>query len=123
MPAVALFVAGFFPASIGGHSLWLTAFGETVHCCVDSVERHKSTRGSGSFSAHLRCGDRELALSPTQSGKVEQVGTELDVVADRTGLFSRAEVGAHAVTREAAVPRARDRVPSPPRTYDHSASR
>lgn len=91
IPAVVIFIGSFFPASIGGHSLWLTAFGETVHCRVDEVVRHKSTRGSDSFSADLVCGDRKLTFFPTRFRKVKPVNTELDVVVDKTGFFGSLE--------------------------------
>lgn len=89
--ALAVFVGSLFPAGIGGHSVWLTAFGETLHCRVDTVERHPSSRGADSFTAHLRCGDSELKLSPTGARKAKPVGAELDVVVDETGFFTSLE--------------------------------
>ncbi|SDN94381.1 hypothetical protein [Lentzea jiangxiensis] len=91
VPALAVFVGSLFPAGIGGHSVWLTAFGETLRCRVDAVERHPSSRGADSFTTHLRCGDRELELSPTGARKAKPVGAELDVVVDGTGFFTSLE--------------------------------
>ncbi|MET9224914.1 hypothetical protein [Lentzea sp. NPDC003310] len=91
VPELLVFVGSLFPAAIGGHSVWLSVFGETAHCRVDTVERHPSTRGSDSFTAGLRCGDRMLELAPTKAQGVKPVGTELDVVVDRTGFFTNLE--------------------------------
>ncbi|WP_189256413.1 hypothetical protein [Lentzea flava] len=91
LPALALFIGSVFPAGIGGHSLWLTAFGETLHCRVDNIERHSSSRGSDSFSADLDCGGRKLTFFPTNFRSVKPINTEFDVVVDKTGFFSSLE--------------------------------
>ncbi|WP_434439364.1 hypothetical protein [Lentzea sp. E54] len=91
IPALLIFVGSLFPAGIGGHSLWLTAFGETQHCRVESIERHHSSRGSDSFSADLLCGDRKLTFFPTNFREVKPVNTEMDVVTDKTGFFTSIE--------------------------------
>lgn len=92
IPAIVLFIGSLFPAGIGGHSLWLTAFGETVHCRVDSINRHSSSRGADRFSANLVCGgDRKVRFFPTNFRKVKPVNTEMDVVVDRTGFFGSLE--------------------------------
>jgi hypothetical protein len=90
-PGLLIFVGSLVPASIGGHSVWLTTFGETLHCRVENVERHPSSRGSDSFSADLLCGDRKLTFFPAKSRPVKPVSTELDVVVDKTGFFGTLE--------------------------------
>lgn len=91
LPAFVLFFGSLFPAGIGGHSLWLTAFGETLQCRVDNIERHSSSRGADTFSADLRCGDRKLDFFPTNFRSVRPVGTEMDVVVDRTDFVDSLE--------------------------------
>jgi hypothetical protein len=91
LPAIVVFVASVFPANIGGHSLWLSVFGDIVHCRVDKVVRHKSTRGSDTFSNDLVCGDRKLTFRPTKFRSVKAVGTEMDLVVDRTGFVGGLE--------------------------------
>jgi hypothetical protein len=89
--AMLLFATTSFLANIGSHSLWLTKFGETVHCQVDNVERHKSTRGSDTFSNDLTCGDRKLTYLPTKFRSAKPVGTEMDLVVDKTGFVGSLE--------------------------------
>jgi hypothetical protein len=91
LTAMLLYATTSFLANIGSHSLWLTKFGETVHCRVVNVERHQSTRGSDTFSNNLTCGGRKLSYSPTTFRSAKTVGAEMDVVVDRTGFVGSLE--------------------------------
>lgn len=86
VPAMLIFFATGFLANAGGHSLWLSVVGETVHCRVDDVERHSSTRGSASFSNTLVCGDKKLKYSPTNFRSAKPINTETNFVIDKTGF-------------------------------------
>ncbi|WP_439661350.1 hypothetical protein ACSHWB_07530 [Lentzea sp. HUAS TT2] len=86
LPVMVIGIVTIFPANIGSHSLWLTAFGETLHCQVISIQEHPSRRGSTTYSNELRCGDRQVHYTPTSSHSAQEPGTEMDVVVDRTGV-------------------------------------
>lgn len=91
VPAMLMFVASLFLANIGGHSLWLTAFGETLHCKVVGVESHSSRRSPTSYSNKLECGDRKLDYHPTMYRTAHEPGSEMDIVVDRTGFVRNLE--------------------------------
>lgn len=84
-------VATFFPAHIGSHSLWLTTFGETLHCSVISIESHPGRRSPTTYSNKLQCADRQLNYVPTMYHSVQKPGTEMDIVVDRTGVAPNLE--------------------------------
>lgn len=91
LPAMVIGIATIFPADIGSHSLWLSAFGETLHCQVISIQEHPSRRGSTTYSNELQCGDRQLHYSPTSSHSARKAGTEMDIVVDKTGVVPNLE--------------------------------
>ncbi|MEU7479196.1 hypothetical protein AB0A63_24635 [Lentzea sp. NPDC042327] len=91
VPAMALFFASLVLGNIGGHSLWLSAFGETVRCNVVEVQSHKHTRSPTTYSNTLDCGGRQLSYRPTTGHEVADVGARLSVVVDRTGFVSNLE--------------------------------
>lgn len=93
LAALVIGIATLFPANIGGHSLWLTAFGETLHCKVISVESHLNRRSPTTYSNKLQCGGRQLDYHPTMYRSVKNPGLEMDVVVDRTGLVPNLEPG------------------------------
>lgn len=85
--------ATFFPAHAGSHSVWLSAFGETLHCKVISIDAHQHRRSPDTYSNQLQCGDRQLKYTPTTSHSAQQPGTEMDIVVDKTGLVPNLEPG------------------------------
>ncbi|MFJ5991239.1 hypothetical protein [Lentzea sp. NPDC092896] len=91
--ALAIGVVTAFAVNTGGHSLWLTAFGEPVHCKVISVDSHSSSRGSTQWSNELDCGGRTLTYWPSIGYTVEDAGREVDVVVDEAGFVRELEPG------------------------------
>jgi hypothetical protein len=82
-----------FAVNFGGHSLWLTAFGESAQCKVISVDSHSSSRGSTQWSNELDCGDRTLTYWPSLGYSVEDVGHDVDVVLYKVGFVRELEQG------------------------------
>ncbi|MEU3650193.1 hypothetical protein AB0E59_42985 [Lentzea sp. NPDC034063] len=91
LPAMVIGIVTLFPSNIGSHSLWLTAFGETLHCEVISVQEHLGRRGPTTYSNELRCGDRQVHYTPTSSHSAKDPGAEMDIVVDRTGFVPNLE--------------------------------
>ncbi|MFI6096941.1 hypothetical protein ACIA8G_15370 [Lentzea sp. NPDC051213] len=91
LPAMALGIITLFPANIGSHSLWLTAYGETLHCTVTSIETHVNRRSPNSYSNELRCGDRQVHYTPSMYRSAQKPGSEMDIVVDRTGFIPSLE--------------------------------
>lgn len=86
LPVLVLGVATLFPANIGGHSLWLTAYGETLHCKVVSIDAVPSRTSPTTYKNKLQCGDRQLEYHPSMYRSAQKPGTEMDIVVDRTGV-------------------------------------
>ncbi|SER22363.1 hypothetical protein SAMN05216188_10932 [Lentzea xinjiangensis] len=84
--AMVIGIATLFPAHIGGHSLWLATFGETLHCDVVSVESHTHRTSPTTYSNKLQCGDRQLSYHPSMYRSTQQPGTKMDIVVDRTDV-------------------------------------
>ncbi|MFJ8963818.1 hypothetical protein ACIRG5_30955 [Lentzea sp. NPDC102401] len=91
IPAMVIGIVTIFPSNIGSHSLWLTAFGETLHCKVISIQEHPGRRGPTTYSNELRCGDRQVHYTPTSSHSAQDPGTEMDIVVDKTGFVPNLE--------------------------------
>ncbi|SFR11831.1 hypothetical protein SAMN04488564_103674 [Lentzea waywayandensis] len=91
--ALAIGVVTVFAVNTGGHSLWLTAFGESLRCKVISVDSHSSSRGSTQWSNELDCGGRTLTYWPSLGHTVEDVGREVDVVVDKARFVRELEPG------------------------------
>ncbi|WP_439661351.1 hypothetical protein ACSHWB_07535 [Lentzea sp. HUAS TT2] len=90
---LAIGVVTVFAVNIGGHSLWLTALGESKQCKVISIDSHSSSRGATQWSNELDCGDRTLTYWPSLGYSVEDVGHEVDVVVDKAGFVRELEQG------------------------------
>jgi hypothetical protein len=91
LPAMALGIVTIFPANIGSHSLWLTAYGETLHCKVTSIETHVHRRSPNTYSNELQCGDRRVTYQPSMYREVHEAGAEMDIVVDKTGFVPNLE--------------------------------
>ncbi|GAB2819074.1 hypothetical protein GCM10027200_18300 [Lentzea nigeriaca] len=90
VPTMLILFASFVLTYIGSHSLWLTAFGETVHCKVIDIETHKSGKGS-TLSNNLDCNGRKSDHVPSWSNYVQKPGTEMDIVVDKKGFVGSLE--------------------------------
>lgn len=69
------FLALFIPlfTYLGGHSLWLTAFGERLTDCeVTAVTTHTHRKSPDSFTNDITCGDRKLVYVPSRGFEVKQ---------------------------------------------------
>ncbi|MDX8053574.1 hypothetical protein SK571_29740 [Lentzea sp. BCCO 10_0798] len=91
LPAMVIGIVTVFPSNVGSHSLWLTAFGENLHCNVISIQEHPGRRGPTTYSNELRCGDRQVHYTPTSSRSARNPGAEMDIVVDRTGFVPNLE--------------------------------
>lgn len=91
LPAIVIGIVTVFPSNVGSHSLWLTAFGDNLHCDVISVQEHPGRRGPMTYSNELRCGDRQVHYTPTSSHSAQKPGAEMDLVVDRTGFVPHLE--------------------------------
>lgn len=91
LSAMAIFFLTIAPASIGSHSLWLTVFGDTLHCKVVSIETHKSTRSPNTYSNTLDCAGRKIDYKPSIYLEVLEPGSTMDIVVDRTGFLAPLE--------------------------------
>ncbi|MFC3891362.1 hypothetical protein ACFOWZ_07725 [Lentzea rhizosphaerae] len=78
--------ATFFAAHVGSHSVWLSVFGETVHCKVISVDTVPSRTSPSKYHSKLQCGDQQRVHIADSYKSAPQPGTEMDVVVDRTGV-------------------------------------
>lgn len=91
LTAMALGIATLFPANIGGHSLWLTAYGETLHCKVVSIDAVPSRTSPTTYKNKLQCGDRQLEYHPSMYRSAQKPGTEMGIVVDKTGVVPNLE--------------------------------
>jgi hypothetical protein len=83
--------ATFFPAHVGSHSVWLSAFGETVHCKVISIVEVPHRTSPNTFKNKLQCGERQLDYTPTSYHSAQKPGTEMDLVVDKMGVVPNLE--------------------------------
>lgn len=91
LPVLALGIATLFPANIGSHSLWLTAYGETLHCKVISVDKVPSRSSPTTYKNKLQCDDRQLEYHPSMNRSTQEPGSAMDIVVDKTGLVPSLE--------------------------------
>ncbi|SER91251.1 hypothetical protein [Lentzea albida] len=104
-PLAVIAVAGL--CAFGGHSLWLTAFGEHVPDCeVVSVNKHTSSKSATTFSNDLLCGSRTISSHSPAGGQDElrEPGDRVALVLDRTGSFRVLEPGEPAWWRNVLAP-------------------
>lgn len=73
---------------VGGHSLWLTTFGDQVSGCeVISVNKHTSSRSPTSFSNDVMFGSQKVPSHfPPSQDELRKPGDRVDLVIDRTGV-------------------------------------
>ncbi|MEU7479195.1 hypothetical protein AB0A63_24630 [Lentzea sp. NPDC042327] len=71
-PIAVLVVAAL--SGTGGHSLWLTVFGEKASWAVTAVNTHVGRRSPTSYSNSLACGAHRVEVHTPSSGKVNQPG-------------------------------------------------
>lgn len=91
LTAMVIGLATLFPAHIGGHSLWLSAFGETLHCKVISIDSIPSRSSPTTYKNKLQCGDRQLEYHPSTYRSAQKPGAQMDIVVDRTGIVPNLE--------------------------------
>ncbi|GHH46310.1 hypothetical protein [Lentzea cavernae] len=103
-PLAVLAVAGL--CAFGGHSLWLTTFGDVSSCEVVSVNKHTSSKSPTSYSNDLLCGSQRIPSHFPSGGQDElrRTGDRVDLVLDRTGVVRVLEPAELAWWRNALVP-------------------
>lgn len=101
------FMAVFIPlfTYMGGHSLWLTAFGERLRNCeVTSVNTHTHRRSPDSYTNDITCGDRKLVYTPSWGVNAKEKGERVDLVVDRLGFTWNLEPAKVSAGRNLLVP-------------------
>lgn len=101
------FLAVFIPlfTYIGGHSLWLTAFGERLTSCeVTAVNTHSNRRSPDSSTNDITCGDRTLVYTPSWGVQAKEKGERVDLVVDRLGFTLNLEPDKVSTGRNLLVP-------------------
>lgn len=101
------FMALFIPlfTYMGGHSLWLTAFGERLTSCeVTAVNTHSNRRSPDSYTNDITCGDRKLVYTPSWGMKAKDEGERVDLVVDRSGFMLDLEPAKVTTSRNLLVP-------------------
>ena len=101
------FMAVFIPLFIyvGGHSLWLTAFGERLTGCeVTAVNTHANRRSPDSYTNDITCGDRKLVYTPSWGVDAKEKGERVDLVVDRLGFTLALEPAKVSTARNLLVP-------------------
>jgi hypothetical protein len=103
-PIVVLVVAAL--SGTGGHSLWLTMFGDETSCEVTGVNTHVGRRSPTTYSNSLTCGSRHVDVHTPADGHVDQPGERTGLVLDRFGVLLPLEPAEVAWWRNVLVPTA-----------------
>lgn len=90
---------------VGGHSLWLTAFGERLTGCeITAVNTHANRRSPDSRTNDITCGDRKLVYTPSWGIDAKEKGETVDLVVDRLGFTLALEPAKVSTARNLLVP-------------------